>query len=215
MGSNTIKYEPSKSLFIYLTIFTFVIALYLVLTNKPTLAVGFISIAIACISAFLGIESIKLGEKSRQIAEDSDKKMNINANVNFLRVCSDIEDVRVSFNIHFYDEELLTWKTENLVKIATEMIKEYETGYIKKEHQDKLVRYVRTSLDCLFQKKSWDKVKSGRQGNVLRTWDMIFENKYYYKPKTKKKIREIFIGEMGMRTRENEGRFIKRLQNEK
>ncbi len=163
----------------------------------------------------LAIISIGIGFLSVKIADDSDKKMNINANVNFLKICNDIEDVRVLFNSRIYDRELLTWKTQNLVNMATEMMKEYEEGYIKKEHQDKLVKYVRTTLDCLLQKKPWDKIASNQRGNVLKTWNTIFENKYYYTKKTKKKIREIFIKELRMGKRQNEVNFIKKLQREK
>lgn len=181
-----------------------------------SMGVALFSLSVAFHSCVIAYESKELGKESKKIAIDSENKMNITANVNFLRILNDMEDVRVMFNSGLYAKkyeiENLTWKTRYFVNMATEMMSEYKKDYIKEEHQDRSVRYFKTTLDCLFQKYKWSQIAPGQRSNIRITYEQILDNNYYQDKGTKKDLKEIFQKNMGMKENEDERTFISRLK---
>lgn len=164
---NSDKYFRNKMVFYFLISSSVILALWMFLIQNYPMCLACISLGVATYSVILGFGAKELGEnsviisnKSKEIAEDSDKKVNAIANANFQRVIGQIEDLRLELKSTeltknskgkfelipklFTKREIYSWKCVTYVRETNTILKECDiiTPFYIKRYLNLFNKYI-------------------------------------------------------------------------
>ncbi len=143
-------------------------------TNYYSISIGILSVGIALIAV--------------DLADSTDRKIRNQMNGLFLQNLNFIEETRTYYNGGRYDEELLSWKTLQGVIVAHGLNQKIRNkSPILNKYQDKLVKYFKTTMKCLFEglkakNKTWANLPDNKKSNFAKAYAMVEE--FYAEDKT-------------------------------